>query len=136
MVTWDPYLWIDRMTDTRLKTLPSRHSVGGRKNYYKTRMHSSRMHTAHSLTMGGGFTCLGCVPVQGGVPAWEVYLPRGCTCRGLYLPRGVPSLGSVYLPGDVPARGYLPRYSPLPPWTEFLTHATENITLPQLRCGR
>ena len=23
-----------------------------------------------------------------------------------------------------------------PPWTEFLTHASENITLPQLRCGR
>ena len=23
-----------------------------------------------------------------------------------------------------------------PPWTEFFTHATENITLPQLRCGR
>ena len=22
-----------------------------------------------------------------------------------------------------------------PPWTEFLTHATENITLPQLHCG-
>ena len=22
------------------------------------------------------------------------------------------------------------------PWTEFLTHASENITLPQLRCGR
>ena len=25
---------------------------------------------------------------------------------------------------------------PLPLWTEFLTHASENITLPQLRCGR
>ena len=22
------------------------------------------------------------------------------------------------------------------PWTEFLTHTCENITLPQLRCGR
>ena len=22
------------------------------------------------------------------------------------------------------------------PWTEFLTHACENITFPQLRCGR
>ena len=28
----------------------------------------------------------------------------------------------------------LPRTPPL--WTEFLTHASENITLPQLRCGR
>ena len=25
---------------------------------------------------------------------------------------------------------------PPPPWTEFLTDASENITLPQLRCGR
>ena len=23
-----------------------------------------------------------------------------------------------------------------PPWTEFLTHTCENITFPQLRCGR
>ena len=23
-----------------------------------------------------------------------------------------------------------------PPWTEFVTHASENIILPQLRCGR
>ena len=48
-------------------------------------------------------------PGVGGLPARGVYLPRGCTCvRG------------------VPARGV---YSPL--CTEFLTHATENITLPQ-----
>ena len=66
-----------------------------------------------------GCTCLG----AGGVPAQGVYLPggvpaRGCTCPGVYLPRG-----------GVPAWGvYLPRYSP--PWTEFLTHASENITLP------
>ena len=26
--------------------------------------------------------------------------------------------------------------TPPPLWTEFLTHASENITLPQLRCGR
>ena len=34
-----------------------------------------------------------------------------------------------------------PRNRPTPPpppprWTEFLTHASENITLAQLRCGR
>ena len=56
-----------------------------------------------------GGTCL----VPGGVPG-----PGGCTCTG-----GVPA-GGVYLP-----EGYLPRYSPL--WTEFLTHACENITLPK-----
>ena len=31
--------------------------------------------------------------------------------------------GGVYLVGCTP---------PLPPWTEFLTHACENITFPQL----
>ena len=34
----------------------------------------------------------------------------------------------VYLPGG--------SAQVLPPWTEFSTHATENITLSQLRCGR
>ena len=28
------------------------------------------------------------------------------------------------------------RQTPTPLWTEFLTHACENITLPQLHCGR
>ena len=88
-----------------------------------TRMHSSRMRTAHSLPMEGVCTCPGgCVPVQGrcvptqgwctcwgvvylprgvvyllggGVPAWEVYLPRGCTCAGVYLARGCTWLGGV-----------------------------------------
>ena len=51
-------------------------------------------------------------------------LLRGCTwSRG----GGTWSRG-VYLPGG---GGYLPRYCPLPLWTEFLTHASENITLPQ-----
>ena len=57
-----------------------------------------------------------CTVPEGGVPARGVYLPGGCTCPG-----GVPAWGGV--PAHV-----LP---PLPLWTEFLTHATENITLPQ-----
>ena len=76
-----------------------------------TRMHSSRKRTArlfsqHALLLGG-------VLVRG------VYLPSG-----VYLSKGgCTSWG-------VPAWGvYLPRCSQL--WTEFLTHATENITLPQ-----
>ena len=76
----------------------------------------------------------GCIPVGCVPPACCSYLPvctaPGGTCLGVYLSRGgvpvqgVPAQGGMYLPG-----GYLPRYSPL--WTEFLTHATENITLPQ-----
>ena len=30
----------------------------------------------------------------------------------------------------------MPPYHACPPWTEFLTHASENFTLPQLCCGR
>ena len=65
----------------------------------------------------------GCV-CQGGVSDWGVCLPGGVPAKGACLPRGVYLPGWSCLPG-----GYLPRYSPL--WTEFLTHASENITLPQ-----
>ena len=86
-----------------------------------TRMHFSRMRTARALTIRwgmvvGGCTCLGVylpggVPAHGGVPAWKVYLPLGCTvpAQGVYLPRwGVPA-------GGVPAGGYLPREG-VPAW--------------------
>ena len=100
----------------------------------QTRMLSSRMHTARTLTISGGCTCPGGVPAQectcwgylpggylhGRVPAQGgVYLtcqeectcPGGCTCPGVYLP-------------EVPAqRVYLPRYSPSPLWTEWQTGA-------------
>ena len=85
------------------------------------------------------------VYLPGGVPAWGVYLPRGLYLPrevGVYLPGGVPAQEGVpaqggvtaqrecTCPGGVPAWGCTcPGTSPL--WTEFLTHATENITLPQ-----
>ena len=47
----------------------------------------------------------------------EVYLPGGVPARGAYLPRG------VYLPGGTCS-------GTPPPWTEFMTLPTENITLP------
>ena len=131
-----------------------------------TRMHSSSMRTARSLTMGGVYLPRGCT-CPGGCTVW------GCTCLGVYLPRGVPARG-MYLPKGgipalrvctclgvpalrvctclgVPAQGGVPVQGVpdqlrdtcpggpaqvLPPWIEFLTHATENITLPQLCCGR
>ena len=64
----------------------------------ETRIHSSRMRTARLLTLSQH-------ALPGGVPT------RGCTCPGVYLPRGVCAcLGGVYLPGGVPVQGvYLPR---------------------------
>ena len=64
-------------------------------------MHSSRMRTARSLTVSRSICRGGGLSALGGVPAQGVYL-RGGACPGI------------------------------PPLcTEFLTHATENITLPQ-----
>ena len=83
------------------------------KNISNTRMHSSRMRTAHSLPYGG---CL-----SSGVPltALDTDPPR----------KRSPT-------GHVTSGAYWDRDSPPLLWTEFLTHACENITLPQLRYGR
>ena len=93
------------------------------------------MHTAHLLPVSPSMHCSRGVPAQGELPA-QGGLPLGgvpaggYTCLGVYLPsRGVPTR-RVYLPGGVPARGCTCPGTP-PLWTEFLTHATENITLPQ-----
>ena len=109
------------------------------------------MRTARALTVSwGGCTCLvrGGVPAwsRGGVPAWSrggylpgprgVYLPGpgGCTC----LVRGgaclVPGGCTCLVPGGVPAWSQGGTWSgtpPSPPWTEFLSYPSENITLPQ-----
>ena len=60
-------------------------------------------------------------PGLGGAPGAEGFTWSG----GTWSQRGVPGPGGCTWSG-----GCLPRYSP-PPWTEFLTHASENITLPQ-----
>ena len=77
-----------------------------------TTMHSSRMRTVRcSSHRPGGLV----VSAQrgGGVYLGRC-LPRGCLPRGVY-------------------RGSLPRGCTPPVWTEFLTHAYENITFLQLR---
>ena len=78
----------------------------------RTRLHSSRMRTARSLTVSPSMLCWG-----GGVP-------------GLGRLGGVPALGGsgACSGGGIPA---CTEADPPPPWTEFLTHASENITLPQ-----
>ena len=43
-----------------------------------TRMHSSRMRSARSLTMGGS-TCPG-LYLPGGVPAWQVFVDQAVSC--------------------------------------------------------
>ena len=76
-----------------------------------------------------------------------MYLPRWCTCLGVYLPGGylpggvptqvgVPAQGWCTYPGGVPAwgctchGGYLPSYLPL--WTEWQTGA-KILPCPKLR---
>ena len=101
--------------------------IGNIQNDYKTKletsrqnhitsMHSSRMCTAHcSLGAGGGSTSgsgEGSASGPGGVCLWSLGV-GGCVCV------------SQHAMGQTP-----------PPGTEFLAHASENITVPQLRCGR
>ena len=91
---------------------------------------------------GGG----ACLP-EGGVPARVVYLPggmsaggvcaRGCTYRGgvsaggCIWQGGVPAGGACLPGGRVCLGGGCTCPGTPPLWTEFLTHAYENITLPQ-----
>ena len=67
--------------------------------------------------------------------------PEGVSAQGGVYPEGVPGgvwpggcLPRVYLPGGGVSQHALRQTPPL--WTEFLTHACENITLLQLRYGR
>ena len=111
-------------------------------------MHCRGVYLPRVVYVPWGCTCPGGLPAQGGgVPAQGGYLPRGggvpawgCTCQGVYLPRGwctclggVSARGctcpGVYLPGGgyLP-RGYLPRYSPP---VDRMTDRCKNITLPQ-----
>ena len=103
-------------------------------------MHSSRMRTARSLTCPGGVSAFG----PGGVSAFGLgggvcFWSGGWGVVSAFGPGGVClwswgvclwSWGSDSGPGGVVVSQHAPRQTP-PPWTEFLTHATENITLPQ-----
>ena len=130
--------------------------VGSRKHYLPlqsvTRMHSSRMRTARaftvcrSLLLGGCTWSWGVVPggvpglgvwSQGGVPSWSwrgipglggvPVWSRGCTC--LVLGGVVP--GVLAWSGGCTWSREGCTWSGTPPRTEFLTHASEIITLPE-----
>ena len=79
---------------------------------------------------------VGCVPparwpylaecsARGGVCSRGVSAPGGVCSGGCLLPGGVCSWGGMWHPSM-----HWGRHAP-PPWTEFLTHAYGNITLPQ-----
>ena len=70
--------------------------------YVGTRMHSSRMRTARSLT--DRISWYQAREGMCGMHAHQACTPPACTP---------------------------PSHAHLPPWTEFLTHASENITLPE-----
>ena len=81
-------------------------------NTVTRRLHSSRMHTACLLTISPSMHCTG-------GSAWG---------RGYLLPGWSAPKGGSLPPGSIQA---CTEADP-PPCTEFLTHASENITLPQL----
>ena len=86
-------------------------------------MHSSRMRTARSLPYDGGGLCPGRVSLTE-TPGQRP--PRTETTPGQ---RPCPSRQRLQKP-------LVHAGTEIPLWTEFLTHACENITLSQLRCGR
>ena len=85
---------------------------------------------------------VGCVPPRvdsisqhalhwGGLPARGVSLPGGSPCQGSPCQGGLPTTGGILL-----ARGVYQHALRQTPPVNRITHARENITLPQLRSGR
>ena len=72
----------------------------------KTRLHSSRMHTARALTISPSMLCEG-VSAPREVSAWGGCLPRGCVYSGGCLSGGVSTQGGVCSGGVCPWGVYL-----------------------------
>ena len=86
------------------------------KHFIQQELHSSRMHTARLFTIS---------------PSMH--------CAGVCLARGVSSLGGVCLARGgclLCQGGGIPACTEADPPVNRITDACENITLPQLRCGR
>ena len=94
-----------------------------------TRLHSSRMRTARSLTVYPSMLC------SGGGGGLGRPVPRGGAWSrggGFGLVLGGAWSGGCLVQGGARSGGHALRQTPpLPPWTEFLTHTSKNITLPQ-----
>ena len=81
------------------------------------------MHTARLLTVSPSMHCAGGRGLHN--QGWSALQGGGLPCRG----GGLPCQGGCLLARGVVSQYALRQTPPL--WTEFLTHATENITLPQ-----
>ena len=145
---------LTRMHSSRMRTAcllpvsPSMHCLvgGGTWSHRGQGVYLLGRCTCWGVPGPGGYLLGGCGCTWLGVPAWGVYLPGGGGVPALggvpaggYLVPGLPAGGwgctcpgvpawGVYLPGGG-GGGTCPGTPPL--WTEFLSHASENITLPQ-----
>ena len=94
-------------------------------NMFWRRMHSSRMRTARSSSRLGGWGSLHQAPPGAGTP--RPGTPKDQTPPRSRHPREQAPPWEQAPPGT----RHPPGAGTPPPWTEFLTHACENITLPQ-----
>ena len=116
--------------DVKVKKKPSLN-----KNAFSSRIRTARLFTVSRSTRRGGVCPQGgCLPRGGWVSTWgkEGFCPGGVCPWG-----GVSAHGEGCLPrgGGVCLGGVCQRNAGIHPpskWTEFLTHACENITFPQL----
>ena len=102
--------------------------VYSKENTSKTRLHSSRMHTARLLTVSPSMHCSGgrgCL-LGGGAWSWGDLLVGGVCSRGCLLRGGGCLVLGVWYPTCTEAD----------PSVNRATDTCKNITLPQLRCGR
>ena len=94
-----------------------------------TRMHSSRMRTARTLTVSPSTLCSGglCLVLGGCTWSGGWCLVQGGVCSG----GGAWSQGGAPGPGGVCLVWGGCTWSGTPPLVDRMTHASENITLPQ-----
>ena len=100
-----------------------------------TTMHSSRIRTVRSFTVSGGGVPGRVDVCPGGWPCDLYHHAFDVTC--MLPPHQLRPINSpaayILLVGHVTCKAcWDTAPNPPPPWTEFLTHACENITFPQL----